>query len=325
MCKFKGCAAAGALWLTTLNVLATTPWHALGDAATPSAVASWDIDVRPDGKGLLAGAGSVAAGQAIYEAQCANCHGVFGESTEYIALTGGIGSLASDAPQRTVGSKLDYATTLWDYINRAMPFANSKTLTVDEVYAVTAYVLNLNDIVPADAVLDQHSLPQIDMPNRAGFTRDHGMTSVTGVPDVQNTACMQDCSAEQPAVASELPADFTQQMYGDIRTHFRQFAAAASSPPKSDQTASEGRKLAEVHGCLTCHALDKAHVGPALVEIGLRYASDAAALQTLAGKVRQGGSGVWGSAVMPPQTQLSSADLARILAWILDGAGRSTN
>ncbi len=323
MCRFKLGVAAGALWVAMLNVLAATPpWHSLGHAVTSAALASWDIDVRPDGTGLPVGGGSVAEGQAIYDAQCANCHGTFGESTDYLALTGGIGSLASEVPQRTVGSKLDYATTLWDYINRAMPFNNSKSLSVNEVYAVTAYVLNLNDIVPADAVLDQQSLPKVSMPNHAGFTRAHGFATVAGVPDVKSTACMQNCLAERPTITSELPADFTQQMYGDVRTHFRQFATAKSSPAKSNSASPGGQELAEAQGCLACHALDKARLGPALVEIGLRYAADPAAVQTLAGKVRQGSSGVWGSAVMPPQSQLSNADLARVLAWILDGAGR---
>jgi cytochrome c len=307
--------------LVSLHAAGATPWHALGRALAADEITSWDIDVRPDGAGLPPGSGSVADGQAIYDTQCASCHGAFGESTDYLALTGGIGTLASPAPQRTVGSKLNYATTLWDYINRAMPFNNSKTLTVNEVYAVTAYVLNLNEIVPADAVLDEKSLPQVALPNRAGFTRAHGLGAVDGTPDVKNTACMHDCTATKVTITSELPAYFTAEMYGDIRTHFRQFARMDSVPPApTGANTPVGLTLAQANGCLACHDLEQARVGPAFVDIASRYAQAAAAAPTLTAKVRQGGSGVWGSAMMPPQTQIPEAELASVLAWILDGA-----
>ena len=126
--------------------------------------------MRPDGAGLPGGRGSVADGQAIYDAKCASCHGTFGESTDYMAIAGGVGTLQSDQPMRTTGSKLNYATTLFDYIRRAMPFNAPKSLTGDEVYALTAYVLNLNDILPADAVLDRARSSPLQMPNRDGFT-----------------------------------------------------------------------------------------------------------------------------------------------------------
>ena len=125
--------------------------------------------MRPDGTGLPPGRGSVAEGQAIYDAKCASCHGTFGESTDYLPLAGGVGSLGSDQPMRTTGSKLNFATTLFDYIRRAMPFNAPKSLTDDEVYALTAYVLNLNDVLPADAVLDRERLVAVKMPNRDGF------------------------------------------------------------------------------------------------------------------------------------------------------------
>lgn len=306
---------ASTLLMLSLQTSAAPPWHALGRPVSPEEFASWDIDVRPDGAGLPPGSGSVADGQVIYDAQCASCHGTFGESNDYIALTGGIGSLASDSPQRTVGSKLDYATTLWDYINRAMPFTNSKTLSVNEVYAVTAYVLNLNEIVPADAVLDEKTLPQIRMPNRDGFTLEHGFRTIDGTPDVRNTACMKDCVAKV-AITSELPPGFTAEMYGDVATHFRRFSGAAAPPPAA-ATRQPGHDLAEANGCLACHAVDTARVGPAFTAIGARYREDSAALQALTAKVRQGGSGVWGSATMPPQTQIPDAELATVLGWIL--------
>jgi cytochrome c551/c552/cytochrome c5 len=305
---------------------AAAPWQGLGRTATAEEIAGWNIDVRPDGAGLPPGHGSVADGQTIYDERCATCHGTFGESAEYIQLAGGVGSLATTSPQRTVGSKLNYATTLWDYINRAMPFNNSKSLTVDEVYAVTAYVLNLNDIIPADAVLDEKTLPQVQMPNRDGFTLDHGMGRVDGKPDVHNTACMKDC-VKEVKVSSELPENFAQQMYGDMKQHFRGLATMNHQPPPAATAAVPGgatagpQALAQNNGCLACHGVDKAIVGPAFVDVGKRYRDNKDAGTMLTNKVRQGGSGVWGSAMMPPQANVPEAELATILTWILEGAG----
>ena len=323
MCRFEFAALACLLGTLGVPVAAAPLWHGLGRAVSADEYASWDINVRPDGQGLPPGAGTVADGQTVYDAQCASCHGTFGESNDYIALTGGIGSLASSSPQRTVGSKLNYATTLWDYINRAMPFNNSKTLAVNEVYAVTAYVLNLNEIIPADAVLDQNSLPKVVMPNRDGFTLEHGFATANGKPDVQNQACMHDCRQGEVTVMSELPQGFTEQMYGDIRKHFRLFDLTAANVPATNGSAvPAGLQMAKTHGCFACHDVDKTRIGPAFSAIAPHYVKDGAALQTLVKKVRQGGSGAWGSVPMPPQAQIADADLARVVVWILQGASQ---
>src|SRR5258705_6261845 len=116
-----------------------------GKSATASEIAGWDIDVRPDGTGLPPGRGSVEQGQAIYDEKCASCHGTFGESNSYLQLAGGGGTLGSPQPVRTNGSKLNYATTLWEYIRRAMAFAAPQTPTTDAVFVLTAYLLNLDD------------------------------------------------------------------------------------------------------------------------------------------------------------------------------------
>jgi cytochrome c len=141
----------------------------LGQTATAEQIRGWDIDVRADGAGLPAGAGSVAQGQAIYQARCLACHGENGEKGTAPRLAGGQGSLATRSPVLTVGSYWPYATTLYDYIHRAMPQDSPQSLTPNEVYAVTAYTLHLNGIVKADAVLDAPSLAAIRMPNRDGF------------------------------------------------------------------------------------------------------------------------------------------------------------
>src|SRR5262249_19020915 len=156
-----------------------------GKAASAAEIAGWDIDVRPDGAGLPRGKGTVAQGQEIYDAKCASCHGTFGESNDYLPLAGGVGSLTTSQPVRTTGSKLNHATALFDYIRRAMPSGNPQTLAPDEVYALTAYVLHLNDILPADAALDQDSLPKLKLPNRDGFTTSHGFMQRDGKPDTR--------------------------------------------------------------------------------------------------------------------------------------------
>jgi cytochrome c551/c552 len=319
MSSFKVCAFV-AILLATYNNVTATPWQALGRSVTSEEFASWDIDVRPDGVGLPQGSGSVANGEAIYDEQCAACHGSFGESTDYIAIAGGVGTLASDVPQRTVGSKLNYPTTLWDYINRAMPFQNSKSLSADEVYAVTAYVLNLNDIVAADAVLDQNNLALVKMPNRDGFTLAHGMAAIEGTPDVSNRPCMTDCAPADVAVTSQLPAGFTAQMYGNISSHFRNFSANA--PPARSVTSGTivGLEAAKANACLACHGVSEARIGPALADIGERYAQDRNAATSLANKVREGSSGAWGNIPMPAQKLVSDAALTEILSWILSGA-----
>ncbi|BAM87414.1 putative cytochrome C [Bradyrhizobium oligotrophicum S58] len=140
-----------------------------GRPATPDEIALWDIDVRPDGKGLPRGSGTVARGKQIFAENCAACHGDNGVGGIKDRLAGGQGTLASATPVKTVGSFWPYATTLFDYIHRAMPYQAPGSLSVDDTYAVAAYILSLNGILPAEGQLDNHSLPDIRMPNRDGF------------------------------------------------------------------------------------------------------------------------------------------------------------
>ena len=142
----------------------------LGQPIAPADIAPWDISIAPDGAGLPPGRGTAAQGEAIYAAQCQACHGEKGVGRPNDALVGGKGSLAPGKPPvKTVGSYWPYATTLFDYIRRAMPFQESKSLTADQVYAVSAYILHLNEIVGRDDVLDSETLPKVKMPNRDGF------------------------------------------------------------------------------------------------------------------------------------------------------------
>lgn len=144
-----------------------------GQPIEPADIAAWDISIGPDGAGLPPGRGTAIEGEAIYVAKCQACHGDKGIVPGVAlagALVGGMGTLAPDkTPIKTVGSYWPYATTLFDYVRRAMPFQESKSLTADEVYAVTAYVLDLNGIVGSNDVIDAQSLPKVRMPNRDGF------------------------------------------------------------------------------------------------------------------------------------------------------------
>lgn len=160
----------------------------LGTPATPEEIAAWDIDIRPDGQGLPAGSGTAEAGETVYAEQCAFCHGDFGEGIgRYPVLMGGFDSLTAERPEKTVGSYWPYASTVWDYIYRAMPFGNAQSLSVDDTYSVTAYVLYLNEIVEYDQVVDQSNLAAIEMPNAGGFFLMEGPEFAPHEP------CMQNC------------------------------------------------------------------------------------------------------------------------------------
>jgi S-disulfanyl-L-cysteine oxidoreductase SoxD len=140
-----------------------------GRVATPEEIAGWDIDISPSGAGLPPGQGDVRQGAAIFAAKCASCHGAHGEGKPMDRLVGGVGALRDKKPEKTVGSFWPYATTLFDYVRRAMPLNAPQSLTPDEVYAVSAYVLFLNGIVPQDTTLDADTLAKVRMPNRDGF------------------------------------------------------------------------------------------------------------------------------------------------------------
>ena len=160
--------AAAALAACAVQQPSSKP-PALGVAAGADLIAGFDISIPPSGAGLPPGSGSVKQGEAVYTAKCQACHGEKGAGKPADQLVGGQGSLATNAPARTVGSYWPYATTLFDYVRRAMPTTNPLSMTSDEVYAVSAYLLNLNGIVPADAVMNAQTLPQVKMPNRDGF------------------------------------------------------------------------------------------------------------------------------------------------------------
>ena len=321
----------------------------VGRPATASEVRAWDIDVRPDFKGLPKGAGSVAKGMEVWEGKCASCHGVFGESNEFFSpIVGGTskadiaaGKVASlrdgSFPGRTTLMKLSSLSTLWDYINRAMPWTAPKSLSTDEVYAVTAYILNLGSIVPDGFTLSEQNIAEVQklLPNRFGTTAEHalwpGSRLGKRVPDVVAVVCMKDCATE-PTPSSMLP-DFARNAHGNLAQQNRLVGAqlgadtgvalAATAPSVANKSAANGNAamlaLMQKNSCMACHGMDNKLVGPAFRDIGQKYNGRADAVAYLAGKVKAGSAGVWGAIAMPPQA-LSEADARVIAVWLADGA-----
>ena len=193
-------------------------FNGIGRTATAAEVKAWDIDVRPDLKGLPAGSGKVQDGQTLWDNKCASCHGTFGESNEvFTPLVGGTtaadvkrGRVASltdpKQPQRSTLMKVATISSLYDYIYRAMPWNAPRSLTADDTYAVLAYMLNLAEILPDDFELTDKNMADVQqlMPNRDGMTREHGMWRIGDAPDVKAVACMSNC-VDTVKITSSLP------------------------------------------------------------------------------------------------------------------------
>ncbi|MCR9073933.1 MAG: c-type cytochrome [Alphaproteobacteria bacterium] len=192
MSRFLNLAAAAAL-VSVFSTAALADGLGLGRPATPEEVAAWDIDIRPDGAGLPEGSGSVFDGEEIYAERCAVCHGDFGEAVgRWPVLAGGRDTLASSRPVKTVGSYWPYLSTVWDYVHRAMPFGDAQSLTDDETYALTAYILYLNDLVDDEFELSRDNFTEVAMPNADGFFPDDRMETAVWA---KREPCMTDCKA----------------------------------------------------------------------------------------------------------------------------------
>jgi len=155
-----------------LSLPAQSTTYGLGRAPKPGEIEMWDIAISPDGKELPRGSGTAIEGGKVYAANCAACHGKTGTEGPNDVLVGGQGSLNTKKPVKTIGSYWPYATTVWDYINRSMPYNKPGSLSADEVYAVTAHLLFLNGIIRKDELMNAKTLPQVKMPNRNGFIAD---------------------------------------------------------------------------------------------------------------------------------------------------------
>jgi len=280
---------------SALPVAAETGSYGIGTPATTEEIAGWDIDIRPDGKGLPPGSGSVEDGEPLYEAKCASCHGSFGEGVgRYPVLAGGEGTLANERPERTIGSYWPYASTVWDYINRAMPFPQPQSLSNEEVYAITAYVLYLNDLVEDDFVLTADNLASIEMPNKDGFFFDDR-------PDTSNTGCMENCKDPASVKITSEPALATLQEEETVVV--------------VEVVAAGGEKVYQ-QACQMCHGAGVA---------GSPMTGDKA---TWSARIAQGrdkmvSNAIAGIGVMPPKggwSQLSDEEVASAVDFLIQQA-----
>ena len=180
----------------------------IGKIATKIEIAGWDIDVRPDGVGAPKGSGNAIDGEEIYVNRCASCHGDFGEGIDrWPALVGGDGTLASHDPEKTTGSYWPYASTIFDYVYRSMPFGEAQTLTHDETYKIVAYLLNMNEIIDEDFVLSEKNIGKIKMPNASGFSLPDPRPDVTKYKDGQ--PCMKNCKVPVKIIGKARDIDVT--------------------------------------------------------------------------------------------------------------------
>ena len=344
----KHLVVAGLAFAAVSAVSAQTKYPNIGREATKAEVAAWDIDVRPDFKGLPKGSGTTARGQEVWEGRCASCHGTFGESNEVFTpivggttkddiKTGRVASLTSEKqPQRTTLMKVATVSTLWDYIHRAMPWNAPRTLTVDDTYAVLGYVLSMAEIVPADFTLSDQNIAEVQklMPNRNGMTQAHGMWNEGGKPDVKATACMSDC-AKHVTIGSTLP-DYARNAHENLALQNRPYGpfrgADTTKPPLAklpgkglmavNMSAAESitpEGLFKKHNCSTCHAPASRAIGPAISEVAAKYKGQADAMSKLQKKVKVGGAGTWGAIPMPPHAHVPEGDIEVLVRWMLTG------
>ena len=272
----------------------------VGVAATADAIAGWDIDIRPDGTGLPVGSGSVEDGEWLYEEKCAECHGSFGEGVgRYPVLAGGVGTLQDDRPSKTVGSYWPYVSTLYDYIYRAMPFAQPESLSYDETYAITAYVLYLNDLVDDEFIASQENLVSVRLPNEINFVPDPR-------PDVANVRCMQNCRDGGAIV-----------IHSEVEPVTPEPSAASAVEEVAEAASHPGQANYEQY-CSICH---KVGVGgaPVLGDVEAWQGRLAGGRQGLITNAIQGISSE--SGVMPPKggfVHLSDEEVADAVEYMLE-------
>lgn len=216
----------------------------LGRQAHPDEIAAWDVDVRPGGIGLPEGKGDVWTGEEVFADNCASCHGDFAEGVDnWPVLAGGFDTLADKDPVKTVGSYWPYLSTVWDYVNRSMPFGAAQTLEPDEVYAITAYILYSNDLVDDDFELSKDNFAQFDMYNADGFIVDD--RAETEYPIWSAEPCMENCKDSVEITMRASVLDVTPDEGGDdaasampAGSHAPQMAAATTAAPAPAETAA---------------------------------------------------------------------------------------
>lgn len=256
MSKFRKFAAP-ALAAAFLASPALAEKYGLGRAALPEEVAAWDHDVRPDGLGLPEGSGDALTGEELFSENCAVCHGEFGEGVgRWPVLAGGFNTLNRADPVKTVGSYWPYASTIWDYVHRSMPFGNAQTLSNDEVYAIVAYILYSNDLIEDDFVLSNDTLAEVQMTNADGFIEDDRDT--LELPAFIREPCMENCKESVEITAHATVLDVTPEDSGDpVDAGAAPAREAAAEAPATEMAAADpamveaGAKVFKK--CAACH------------------------------------------------------------------------
>ena len=260
------------IFLCSIYSISYSQTLGLGRAATNNEVSAWDIDIRPDGKGLPVGSGSVIIGEELYTDNCSSCHGDFGEGIDrWPELAGGFDTLDSEDPVKTVGSYWPYLSTVWDYVHRAMPFGNAQSLNNDEVYAITAYILYLNDLVDEDFELSHVNFEEINLPNEENFYLDNreNLENTT-----YNNRCMQNCKKVATITKRAVVLDVTpeEDMTENNNLDKNDNIQIASFDPN---LVKEGEKVFKK--CKACHRIGldaKNGTGPHLNNIFGRVAGE---------------------------------------------------
>ena len=260
------------IFLCSIYSISYSQTLGLGRAATNNEVSAWDIDIRPDGKGLPVGSGSVIIGEELYTDNCSSCHGDFGEGIDrWPELAGGFDTLDSEDPVKTVGSYWPYLSTVWDYVHRAMPFGNAQSLNNDEVYAITAYILYLNDLVDEDFELSHVNFEEINLPNEENFYLDNreNLENTT-----YNNRCMQNCKNDAMITKRAVVLDVTpeEDMTENNNLDKNDNIQIASFDPN---LVKEGEKVFKK--CKACHRIGldaKNGTGPHLNNIFGRVAGE---------------------------------------------------
>ena len=243
--------------------------YGLGREALPEEIAAWDIDIRPDGLGLPVGEGDVWTGEELFVTYCSACHGDFGEAVgRWPVLAGGFGTLDGEDPVKTIGSYWPYLSTVWDYVHRAMPYGAAQSLSDDEVYAITAYLLYLNEVVEDDFVLSNETFADIAMPNEAAFFMDD--RDEVELPEFSEEPCMTDCAESVEITMRAAVLDVTPESAGEVSLEGGGGGgAAAPEEPASDGPDPELVAAGEAafRACAACHEIGEGarnRVGPAL-------------------------------------------------------------
>lgn len=298
------------LKFTAVSLFLATPvmgeGFGLGRTALPEEIAAWDTDVRPDGKGLPQGRGDVEKGEVVFSEKCASCHGDFGEAVgRWPVLAGGHDTLTSERPVKTIGSYWPYLSTVYDYIQRAMPFGDARSLSDNEVYAITAYLLYVNDLVEDDFELSNENFQEIRLPNEQNFFLDD--RSETELAEFSGDVCMQGCKEGVEIIGRARVLDVTPESREEAKEEAPADQQVASATPAAEPVSAPDPELVEAgekvfKKCKACHQVGegaKNRSGPHLNDVMGRTAGTIEGFRYSKALTKAGAGGlVWNNETM---------------------------